>query len=67
LEGNVTIYFKEIGYEDVNLTYLTQDLNRWWALVKRVMKFRINVELHCLRLLKYVFVIAVLSQLYMRS
>jgi hypothetical protein len=41
-KNNVNIYITEIGFGGLNWIYLAQDMDRWLALVKPVMKYRLQ-------------------------
>jgi hypothetical protein len=40
-ESNITIYLKEIGWKGFDWANLVQGRERWWALVKTEMNYRV--------------------------
>jgi hypothetical protein len=42
MEYNIRMDVREIGWEGVDLIYLTQDRDQWWAFVNAVMNLRVS-------------------------
>jgi hypothetical protein len=40
-EDNIKMDLQEVGWESVDLIYMAQDRDRWWALVNAVMNLRV--------------------------
>jgi hypothetical protein len=40
-EDNIKIYFREVGWGDIDWIYLSQDREKWWAIVNTVMNLQV--------------------------